>query len=557
MIQFSYRKSILPLLFLFVSFSISAQELADAITAFEKALNTVESSKLTYRHALSFDTDKPYNLTFALSKEGKKSTEDMEYSFNLADLNPRLISWKAKGDVIEFKVQTQKKQKFVEVAKNGDPQNYSSEITFYATSSDNARELEKALEECIELATSLFTAELDISSYPDGVDWLVKNVKAVDLKKKRIDQQLSKLDKFSTVFELISIEGDKQEEWTFNIADLRPSSVRMEVTGQEVSVNVKTEKSLKYITASKEGEKGSYVSELDFAVNSIEDGRFLSDVLSKTITYSQALVKDQTLDIQSFEEAFTLAQPLIKKAIGRTGEVSQELVDKDCRTSIRKNGKENEEFIFDFSDFNEQTVSIKVSTKYLTVVANTNEKDLLIQEFKGGELNRYYYTLEIEMDHIEEAKKLEEVFQQLIPQCANSRGFSFPEDGSNEELISWLAENLPSFETSTKEYEQALEKSGDDPCSLVFTQTESTEKKSSTEVFEFNLVDIDPLDIQYAIRSKELAISVKADGNRKYIKHYKDEKTDDYVSSFKVFFEDLEIARNAKAALAIMAEGCK
>ncbi len=556
MIQSYYKPS---LFFLFVCFtmSLSAQELSEAITTFEKALTTVESSKVIYKHALSFDSEKPYNLTCAVSKEGKKSTEDIEYSFNLADLNPRLISWKAKGDVIEFKVQTQKKQKFIEVTKNGEPQNYESEITFYASSSDNAREMEKALEESIELATSLFTVELAINSYPEGIDWLVQNVQAVDLKKKRIDQQLSKLDDYPTVFELISIEGDKQEEWTFNMADLRPSSVRMEVAGQVISVNVKTEKSLKYITASKEGEKGSYVSELDFFVNSIEDGRFLSDVLAKTITFSQSLLKDQAVEIQSFDEAFTLVQPLIKKATGRTGEVSQELVENKCRTALRKNGKESEEFIFDFADLNEQTVSIKVSTKYLTVVANTNQKDLLIQEFKGGELSKYYYNLGIEMDNMEEAKKLEAVFKQLIPQCANARAFSFPEAGTNEEIVAWLAASIPSFETSTKEYEQALEKAADDPCSLVFTQTEGTDKKSSTEVFEFNLVDIDPRDIEYAIRSKELAVSIKADGNRKYIKHYKDEKTDDYVSSFKIYFRDLETARNAKAALAIIAEGCK
>jgi len=555
--NYSYPKAFLPVVFFCTMIQIQAQELPAALSTFEKELSTVETNKMTYQHAFSFNTEKPFNVTLSVSKQGKKNTEDLEYSFNLADLNPRLISWKAKGDVIEFKVQTEKKQKFIEVTKNGDPQNYDSEIIWYASSSDNARAMEKALENCVELAKPLFTTELEVASYPEGVDWLLKNVEAVTFKKNSVDQQLSKLDKYSTVFELITIEQDKQEERIFNMADLRPSSVRMEVSGQQVSINVKTERSLKYITTSKESEKGSYTNELDILVNSIEDGRFMADVLSKTITFSQALKKEEELQIQSLEEGFSLVQPLVKKATSRTGEVSQKLIENACSTSLQRNGKESEEFVFDFADLNEQTVAIKISSKYLTLVANTNEKDLLIQEFKDGELSKYYYSLAIDLDHIEEAKQLKEVVTQLIPQCANTRTFSFPETGTDGEILAWLSEHMASFETSTKEYEQTLEKAKDDPCSLVFTQIESTEKKSSTEVFEFNLVDIDPKDIQYAIRSKELAISIEADSNQKYIKHYKDDKTDDYVSSFKIYFDDMEVARNVKAAFATIAEGCK
>lgn len=553
----SYLKT-LSLFFLIATFyQLPAQTLPEALKALEKELTTVESKKLTYQHALSFDQEKPYNVTLSVSEQGKKNTEDLEYSFNLVDLNPRLISWRAKGDVIEFKVQTQKKQKFIEVSKNGELDNYDSEVSWYASSSDNARAMEKALERCIELAEPLFKSELEIASYEEGVDWLIKNVKAVTVKDKRFDQQLSKLEDYSTVFELITVEEDKQEDWIFNMADLRPSSVLMEVSGQKVSLSVKTERLLKYITTQKEGEKGSYVNELEILVSSIEVGRFMTDVWSKTITFSQALAKEQESTVESTEEAFAQARPLIKKAVSRTGEVSQELLTEDCSTTLQKNGKESEKLVFNFADLNAQTVEIKISTKYLSLAATTKEKELLIKELRDGELYKYAYDLAIDMDHIEEAKQLERTLTQLIQQCESARTYSFPESASEDTVLGWLVEHIPSFQADTKEYEQSLEVSEDDPCSLTFTQIESTEKKSTTEVFEFSLVDIDPKDIQYAIRSKELAISVEADNKQKYIKHYKDDETEDYLSSFKVYLNEVELARNVKQALAVLAEGCE
>lgn len=535
---------------------LHAQDLPSALQSFADELTIVETGKFSYDQTIAFDEDKPYNLRIQVSKEGKKGSEEVQYAVNLADLNTRLISWKAKGDVMEVKMQTKKRQKFIEVLKDGELDNYVSELVLYATSADNARAMEEKLIQCIKLAELLFSAELEISGYQAGVSWLLDNVQAVQAKKDDTNQELIKLEDKENLFLFRTEIGDKEELFRFNISDLRVPSVRMDVKGQEVSVNVKTEKSLKYIGVTKDGERSNFIDEVKILVGSIEEGRIMSDVLSKTIGFSQEDDQAVATQIATFEEGLQETQALLGKAMAKGGDVSQQLKN-GCNATLQKNGKESEQYIFHFGDLNPKDISIKVSGKYLSVQAKTSNKESLIQYYKEGELSKYLSVVSLDVDEIEQAKQLQQVLADLIPLCVESRTYTYPTSGTTDELANWLISNTSSFENASKEYQQVLEKMDNDPCKLAFTQTTSTEKKSSTEVFEFNLVDIDPRDIKYAIRGKDFAVAVEATGNKKYIKHYKDDKVDDYVGSFKIYLDDMELARNMRASLEGLARGCK
>jgi|GEM_PF-3563505 len=538
------------------AFALSAQELPSSLNAFADELTTVEAGKYSYTQELSFDPEKPYHLMLRVNKEGKKGEEQMQYSLNLADLNTRLITWKPKGDIMEFKIQTTNRQKFIEVLKDGEADDYVNEVTIYANSSDNARAMQDLLKNCITLAKPLFSAELDINNYEEGVEWLTKNVHSVSIKRENTDQELSRIPGEAVLFLLTSQADNKQEQFNFNLADLRSPSVKMEVKGQEVSIEVKTEKSLKYIGTTKEGERNNYTNELRILVSSIEQARMMKDVLSKTIDLSKSLNAEKTPNFSTWEEGLSLAQSLVGTANAKSGEMTQALKE-NCNATLQKNGKESEQYNFHFADLNPKAINLKVSGKYLNIEAKTRNKESLIQYYKDGELLKYVDDLVFALDDLESAKQLAIILEKLIPLCENTRTFTFPFEGTHDEISDWLIAHVSPFETSNKDFQQVLEKMENNPCKLAFTQTESTDKKSSTEIFEFNFVDIDPRDIKYAIKGNELGVAVEATGNKKYIKHYKDDKVDDYVGSFKIYFTDLEVVRNVRAALEVLAKGCE
>lgn len=543
-------------IFLLSSLQVQAQELSTALVSFIAELTTVEAGKYSYTQHLSFDEEKAYKLKIKVSKEGKKGVEEVQYGLNLADLNTRLINWKPKGDVIEFKIQTEQRQKFIEVIKDGELSDYVNELVLYATSSDNARTMEDKLKKCIAIAKPLFSAELEISSYEEGIEWLMGNIQAVSLKKEDINQELFQIEESAVLFQLLTEIDEKQEEFHFNMSDLRSPSVQMDVKGQEIAVNVKTEKALKYITTAKDGERGNFTNELKLLVASIDQGRMMKDVLSKTIEFSKAMSEERTPSFTTFAAGFPTAQSSIGRAAVRSGEVVQ-LLKGDCNATLQKNGKESEQFVFHFADLNPKTIDLKVSGKYLSVEIQTSNKEPLIQYYQDGELSKYVDELVFDIDDLEEAKQLKAILKKLAALCEKTRIYTFPTTGTNEAIANWLIANISALEAKSKDYQQVLEKLENDPCKLAFTQTISTDKKSSTEVFEFNLIDIDQRDIKYVIKGSELAVGVEATGNKKYIKHYKDDKVDDYVGSFKVFFTDVEVARNVRAALEALVKGCK
>ena len=248
--------------------------------------------------------------------------------------------------------------------------------------------------------------------------------------------------------------------------------------------------------------------------------------------------------------------PLFVTSKGKNGDIRQKLTG-DCQATLEREEKESENFHFHFGDLNEKDLKIAVSGKELSIRVNSIGKENLVQGYESGELKNYTRSVTLMATDIENGRDLIHLLEQVIPNCREARTYRIPESGAVEDLLTWIVKNTGTINAGNKSYEQVLKMMDQNPCTLDFTQTESTDKKNTTEIFQFNLSDISTREIDYAIKGKELAISLEATGNKKYIKHYKDDKVDDYVNIFKIYLDDLDTARNMLKAWELLAEECE
>lgn len=73
--------------------------------------------------------------------------------------------------------------------------------------------------------------------------------------------------------------------------------------------------------------------------------------------------------------------------------------------------------------------------------------------------------------------------------------------------------------------------------------------KTTDDRYEFYLEHINPNNMQPIISGKTLVVELNAIQKDRLIKHYKGDEFSGYVSSFKIYFEDIQVARNAIEAL--------
>ena len=531
------------------------EQLTATLEALENLLIKVEAGKVTYEHALKYDPKKPYNISLSVFEKGKKDVQT-QYDLNLTDLNKRLIDWDSKRDVIPFVIQTTNKQKFITVTKNGLQEDYENELIFYAFSSDNARAIDSTLKKCIELAEPILKEEINITEIEEGFKWMVSNIEDVKINEDLFQQQFEVIDKAKTIIKFTLEEDEGTTSHLLTLADLRPSAVKLEIKGKKVSVSAKTDQSLKYIQVGKDDERANFTNEINILVNSIEEGRWLKNVLTKTIQLAKDQYKSQKLKVNSITQGFDLLNGLIIESLGKGGTVQQSLKG-SCQAVLEVEGKESNMYKFHFGDLLEKSIKIKVNGKYLSLLIASGKKVPLIQLFEEDQLDKYVDDFSLYVSDIESAKTLEKGIEIMVGLCRENRPYLFSETANKENLLEWIINNTKPVQLESKDFEQKLEQMElGNYCELAFTQTENTPRKTTKNIYEISLIDIDRKQLSYHIKGNELAISVNAKGKNKYIKYYQDEKVEDYVNTFNIYFEDLEVARNMLRAWDLLLTGC-
>jgi hypothetical protein len=124
--------------------------------------------------------------------------------------------------------------------------------------------------------------------------WILANIREVTLDELTVFQKLERVEegnvnKLKFTHRDINAKGSGGEEiFEFNLSDINPLSVEVEVKGKWLNVVMETEFKGKIIKAYKDGKIQPYTNRIEFAINDVDASRNVVSALKKAIKSQKA-----------------------------------------------------------------------------------------------------------------------------------------------------------------------------------------------------------------------------------------------------------------------------
>ena len=164
------------------------------------------------------------------------------------------------------------------------------------------------------------------------------------------------------------------------------------------------------------------------------------------------------------------------------------------------------------------TVKIGSSGKYLNVEASVNGKKSFVKVFKEGKQQAFDDGIEIMAFDSKQAQTIAEAIKYLA-------GNGKPKDkvwGDKQSAMKFITENVGDMKSEGKEVKQKIELINNDPCKISLTVSTIDDKgKTTDEIFEFALSDMNKLMVDLKVSGKNVEVTLSCKNKEKLVKAYK------------------------------------
>ncbi|GJM34780.1 MAG: hypothetical protein DHS20C18_37810 [Saprospiraceae bacterium] len=526
-------------------------------------ISRVEDAKSNYAQRWAHEQAVPYKASLTQIETDKKKgkSETLEYRFNLSDLDPNLVRQETKKDLKMVTVGVSGRQKMVQVLKDGEQQNYTEEISILVTDSKEADELKDLIRSAIPLAKELDKQRLKVKTYEEMVDWLHKNVSDFTQGELSFRANLKQDENDPLIYHYTFVEPGRKEattmDYLFNLSDLDPYTVSLNVKGKTVNVEVNVERKQRFITIRENGELKNYQSDLAFQVGEVDQGRDLAEVLRLIIP--EADKKQEANEaIASLEDGLQAFQQQLTN-FEHGGDKFDQSFEGTCYTNYRmketnaKGDVTEDHYEVQLGDIAANNISIKTVGKTITVVGEVKDGDDFIKYFRNGEQKNYVDKVEFLANGVENAKSLAVLLKQIVEKCDQTRTLDLP----TSDINSWLIEQTDGYKDPiTPEYEQHLT-IDQNVCSITFATVEPKGKNYEKMKYEVFLKELNPETLKPNVSGKSMAVKLGTVYNEKHIKSYKNEEVEKFTDSFEIRVDGIEAARSLAEGLKQLIAGCK
>jgi hypothetical protein len=514
----------------------------------------VQTAKIKYQQQLSFPEPYVINYEFTETDDKGKSVKYM-YQFNLADLDPYAVMEVTQKDRMVVKSTVRNSQKLIKVTKDGAVQPYTSSVEIVSKDVDNARAIKDMVRSGIPLAEKMVESKLKLPTYEAQVDWLVKNVKEVELGDKIYKQALTK-GKYAGTVLLQNIEVTKSSstdhQYYFNLADINPNSLKFKISGNQFILNFQTVRAQKVVKYTKNQVAGNFTDDVDIIVNNVEEARNLKTVLTMVIPQAQEKIKEAMPKVATYQDALKALNTYI-----RTVKYGEQTIEQTMGGSCVANfqqvisaSSKTEKHVYEFNlmDLNENMLDYSVSGQKMSVELKTKDKTKLLKYSKDDVLKAYDADLKIFTEDVEVARRLSFLLGKAIVGCRDNYKPQF--SGKTTDKVNWFIKSVGEVNQDGKTVVQKFDfVNTADINKLKYTSVESDTKKTIEEVYEFNLTDINPKSVNYSVKGTWLSVTMETNFKDKIIKYYKDGKIQAYTNTIEIKLNDTEKARNIITAL--------
>ena len=352
----------------------------------------------------------------------------------------------------------------------------------------------------------------------------------------------------------------KSNVYHFNLADIDPNTVRSAAKGDIFTVNLSVEKKQKLIRKTLNDEKQSYIYSLTLYATDPDNGRAMAETLKKVIPVARKIL-DKRLSLNGYSDRMDWLKEhignvdLVKKQISQEWSENPDYPGAVVFHSLTSSGKSEIDmtYAFNLAHLNPKQINFFVNGSAFGLKVSTLHSGKLIKVTSNGQQKSYTDKMNIATNNVEEARDIQKVLIDIIPLAKQKLEAFLPEISGLQngmDIINGLIEKTP---VNEQEYEQKI--SGD--CVVTFEQNINGAKKSYSDVYEFNLADLNKNQIKILTKGKVIVVELKTKSNQRYIKYSRDGEVKSYNSSCTIYVPGPEQAIIVQKALRDMTGICQ
>lgn len=539
-------KKLTILFSLFLCVYASAQTSSSIVNQLSSELQVVENIKTKISQTVKEIQPGLLQLemTFTNIKDGKSVVES--YEFNMADIDLNTIRSFTNKDVIQVQLLAAKKQKVIKKTTDNTKVKFEEEVFVYAKNIDNGRNLVDIFKSLVPVSIDIVEKRLSLKTFQDHIDWLVNNVKTVTLENKQFVQKITQNSKYASKLEFSVDEVANQKSvnttYVFNLANINLNSVFAEVKGDFIEVNLDTKRKLKTVKTLVATEQKDYKNNLSIYCESIEKSRDLQKVLKGIIALAEDKIENAVPKIKNVSEGLANINDYIKTVTVNNVAYNQS-ISGDCVATI--NLKEStpskttdESFTLNFKDLAKNLVKYDTSGKNVYVEIQTKGGKNFLKHVVNQEQKNYDKSVRFEFSEVEDAIISAKLFETIIEKCEAAETKLA---GTKKDLLNQVKSTIKKVTINTLTYEQSLEIQDDNI--LLFKSTEVTPKSSKSKVYEFNMKDINPANLNFNTSGTTVFVTLNTNYSEKIIKYYEDGAIKNYQNTIDIQATDIEEAR--------------
>lgn len=388
-----------------------------------KNIVNAENSGDTYNQKLVVLADFPANFRFIQTEVTSKSSEEIQYIFNLADINVNSLKFNISGSNFSLELETRRKQKLIQVLENGVPDGFDDELEIFTNNVEEARDLKNILTKAIPLAEDKVEASIqDYDSQQEVLEYLGKFVQNIEYGDESVEQSIEA--RCQMKYTQLESDDKSTEKLTaeFNLIDINGNVIDYDVSSDRMFVELTTKESLDLIKVYENDELDGYNDELKIYAANAEVARRVKAALKNAIKVCERDYVDPFAEMTLEQKITWLTQNMeevriddetITQTFERIDESDPEKI-KLTRLVVDSKGGSEEIFEFNFTDLNPKSIQYDIGRKELAVSFTTMFKEEIIKYYEDGEIEDYQDDFELFVPDIEKARNVISVFNQII-----------------------------------------------------------------------------------------------------------------------------------------------
>jgi hypothetical protein len=344
----------------------------------------------------------------------------------------------------------------------------------------------------------------------------------------------------------------------FNLADIDPYTVRQETQKDIILVVLTVKNKQKLVKNYKNNDVQAYDNEVQLHVKDVDRAREVIDIIKKAIPFGEKITAGK-LKLKGYEEIISWLIQNVKTVTLESKSIKQ-TVAKDAYvgslklTQISSDGKAShqEDFIFNLSDINLNTIAFKVSGNTFELEVETMQNQKIINLTRDGINKPFVSDFSFFANNVDEARDIKTVLTLAVPLAIAKVKADLPAPKTAEEALKILVSYTKDVKINDKTYAQTITSK----CITTFSMTEQTASSTVSNIYDFNWMDINPNAVKLQVAGEKMSYELPVANKEKLITTKKNDKLS-FEDDADIYIANYETGRRIKVAIEKVIESCK